>query len=250
MPGRREIYDDRTPPAFPPKMAAMPGRYSLTDPPGALRTLFGIAECPIERPLYNIAPTWNVPVIRPAESGGLEAIMMRWGLLPPWARKITEGAKLHNARCETLAEKRTFRRAFAARRCLLPLDGFFVWHEQDKQKKPYRVCLKGGSPFAAAGLWERWTAPGREDREEGGILSCTLVTTDSPPGLAHLDSRMPVILDAGDYATWLSIENAHEALTRLYEPPAESALDYYPVSERVNKTKNDPLVVERLPEAG
>ena len=86
----------------------MPGRYSLTDPKAAMELLFGV-ECPAERPLYNIAPSWNVPEVRDAAGGGLEAVMMRWGLVPRWARKITEGAKLHNARYETLAEKRTFR---------------------------------------------------------------------------------------------------------------------------------------------
>ena len=228
----------------------MPGRYSLTDPKAALELLFGITECPVERPLYNIAPSWNVPVVRRAAAGGLEALMMRWGLLARWARKITEGAKLHNARCETLAEKRTFRGAFAERRCLLPADGFFVGHEHEQRKHPYRIALKGGRPFACAGLWERWTAPGREERAEGGILSCTLVTTATTPALAHLDSRMPVILDPADFEAWLSTENGAEDVARLFTPWPDADLDCYPVSDLVNRPKNDPRVVEPLADAG
>jgi len=216
----------------------MPGRYSLTDPKATMELLFGV-ECPAERPLHNIAPTWYVPVVRHAASGGLEAVMMRWGLVPRWVRKITEGAKLHNARCETLAEKRTFRGPFAKRRCLLPLDSFFVWYEHEKQKVPYRISLTGGRPFACAGLWERWTAPGHEESAEGGMLSCTLVTTATMSALAHLDSRMPVILDPADHAAWLDLGASAVDLDVLLRPCPAERLALHEVSARVNSHVND-----------
>jgi putative SOS response-associated peptidase YedK len=139
-------------------MPAMCGRYSLTTAPEAMRTLFAFENLPNLAPRYNIAPTQLAPVVR-TRNGARELILMRWGLVPSWAKEVAIGARMINARADTIAEKPAFRDAFRERRCLVPADGFYEWRAENGRKQPFRVGLKGGRPFAFAGLWERWTAP-------------------------------------------------------------------------------------------
>ena len=237
----------------------MCGRYSLTTPVEALRRLFDFPEQPNLAPRYNIAPTQQVAAVRlapppavDAGEGGAEAAhetgrhlaMLRWGLIPSWAKDAAIGSRMINARAETLAGKPAFRAAFRKRRCLLAADGFYEWRKgAEGPKQPYRIALEDGGPFAFAGLWERW----RDPREGAWVETCTIVTTDANALLRPIHHRMPVILDPADHAAWLDPATAPEAAQELLGPYAGAGLVAYPVSLRVNKVANDdPAVIVPL----
>lgn len=207
----------------------MCGRYSLTSPLDALQAPFSFDELPNLRPRYNIAPTQEVPVVRTRQDGGREFVAMRWGLVPSWARQIGGGPPLINARAETLAEKPSFRNAFARRRCLVAADSFYEWKTAGTgPKQPYRIALPGDAPFAFAGIWERW------DGGAGGALeSFAIVTTEAAPAIADIHHRMPVILPPESYGGWLAGPDAG-----LLAPYA-GELHAYPIGTAVNKVAND-----------
>lgn len=216
----------------------MCGRYSLTTPLQALRALFGFEESPNLAPRYNIAPTQEVPVVR-QEEGARHLAMLRWGLIPSWAKDRTIAAKLINARSETAGEKPSFRQAFAKRRCLIPADGFYEWKAEKDGKQPYRIGFGEARPFAFAGLWESWRDPADGARVE----SCTILTTDATAALRDLHDRMPVILVPDVFDRWLSPQSSKEACQALMTPykegPAYGPLVVFPVSKAVNKVAND-----------
>lgn len=215
----------------------MCGRYSLTTAPEALRRLFNFDNMPNLAPRYNIAPTQDVPVIRRADGGddanGRRLAMMRWGLVPSWSKDIGRSAPMINARAETVAEKPSFRAAFKSRRCLVPADGFYEWRLENDKKQPFRIGLKGGAPFAFAGLWEQWESP-----DGDRIESAAIVTTEANEKLRPIHARMPVILDPNDYDQWLgaTAEQAAPTLLRPY-PPEDMA--FYRVGLRVNSVRYD-----------
>lgn len=211
----------------------MCGRFSLTTPTGALRALFGFDEMPNLPPRYNIAPTQDVAAVRFTGPERRPAFtLLRWGLVPAWAKEIAAGSPLINARAETVAEKPAFRNALRRRRCLIPADGFFEWQKrEDGTKQPWRITLEGGAPFAFAGLWEHWAgADGSE------VESCAIVTTVAADGIARIHGRMPVILDAADFMAWL--DGTSEQAQSLLRPYL-GALAAYPVGSRVNSVRND-----------
>lgn len=229
----------------------MCGRYSLTTAPEALRRLFDFTgPAPNLRPRYNVAPTQTMPVVRMKKAGaGRELVMMRWGLIPHWAKEAAFGYRTINARAETVARRPAFRSAFKRRRCLVPADGFYEWRELDRKKQPYRIGLKGGEPFAFAGLWERWTAAedGKGFSEGDEVESYTIVVTQANEKLRPIHDRMPVILAPEDYEVWLSNGAHAEAAGKLLRPFPEAPMAYYRVSTRVNSPANDdPAVVEQL----
>ncbi len=212
----------------------MCGRYSLTTPIDALRDLFQIDALPNLPPRYNIAPTQAVLAVRigPNESER-SFTAFRWGLIPSWAKDPAIGSRMINARAETVAEKPAFRAAFRRRRCLIAADGFYEWTKAGKGgKQPWRISLPDSAPFAFAGLWENWMSPDGSEVE-----SCTIVTTEAAPAIADLHHRMPVILDPADYDRWLTADPPQEA-TALMRPYA-GALEFYPVTTRVNNVRND-----------
>ncbi len=220
----------------------MCGRYSITTPVEALRQLFLFDELPNLAPRYNVAPTQEVPAVRLAraepdaeQSGKRELVMLRWGLLPFWAKDIKQGAKMINARAETVADKPAFRNAFKKRRCLIPADGFYEWRGKKGDKQPYRIALADGGPFAFAGLWEAWTNPEDQSR----IESCTIVVTEANARLRAIHDRMPVIIAPGDHAAWLDPQSDRAALESLLKPYPAEALTAVPVSKHVNKVAND-----------
>jgi len=223
---------------------ALCGRYSLTTAPEALRRLFEFTNLPNLAPRYNIAPTQQTPVVRPAsDSEGRELVMLRWGLIPAWAKDASFGARTINARADTVASKPSFRDAFAARRCLVPADGFYEWRTEDGRKQPFRIGMKGGAPFAFAGLWERWTPP------EGGetIESVTIITTDANDKLRPIHGRMPVILDPADYGAWLDRAPEGAEAERMLGPYPAEPMAFYRVGTRVNNVRNDdPTCIEPL----
>lgn len=197
------------------------------------------ADGPVEwRPRYNGAPTQRFPVLRVGADGARELALMRWGLIPSWARDPKIGNSLINARAETVAEKPAFRAAFRSRRCLIPADGFYEWRRlAGGGKQPYRIGLSNGGPFSFAGLWERW---------DGGPepLETFTIVTDMPNDLVQsIHNRMPVIVGPGDYDAWLAGDGA--AARALLRPFPATRMRAYPVSSRVGSPRNDdPALIE------
>jgi len=219
----------------------MCGRYELHSHPAALALAFGLDYPPEIRPRYNIAPMQDVPVIRMNQAGGRELAQMRWGLVPRWAKDPSIGAKMINARAETLTEKRAFRNALQRHRCLLPADGFYEWKPGNGGiKQPMHVGMADGAPFALAGLYDRWLTP------EGDALdTCTIITARANAQLAAMHDRMPVIIAPETYERWLDV--ASDDIGDLLLPFPANAMTWYPVSTRVNSVRNEgPELIERV----
>ena len=219
----------------------MCGRYTLATPLGELAEQFGFdGPLPDLRPSYNVAPTQEVAtVVEGGEGRRLE--MSRWGLIPAWADDPGIGARMINARSETVAEKPSFKKAFKQRRCLIPADGFYEWRKENGGKQPYYIRTQSGRPFAFAGLWESWSRNGE------GIQSCTILTTGANDFLQEIHHRMPVILPPEVYDLWLDpgIREPDQLLPLLAQYPGE-AMEAYPVSRRVNSpSNNEPGCIER-----
>lgn len=187
-------------------------------------------------PTYNAAPTQQLPVYRVTPGGGRELVRLRWGLVPFWAKSPDIGAKMINARGETVAQKPAFRAAFARRRCLVPMSGFYEWRRAGGRRMPYFIRLLNAEVFAAAGLYESWREPGAE----APLETFTIITTDANEMVRPLHDRMPVILHEADYETWLS-PDIHDApaLSRLLVPYPAEETRVFPVSTRVNSAVND-----------
>jgi len=219
-------------------LPAMCGRYSLTSPAEAIRQLFGLAARPALFPRYNIAPGQAMLAIRRGQAGAPEAFFARWGLVPYWAKDVSIGSRMINARVETVMEKAAFKHAFRRRRCLIPADGFYEWQGRaGGPKQPFRIHFTDNGPFAFAGLWEHWQGPDGSELESTSIL-----TTTATPAISPLHERMPVILDQADFPTWLGEgdETAVKAPLGLLRPYAGSrVISAYPVSTRVNAVGND-----------
>ncbi len=228
----------------------MCGRYSITLPTEALRSLFDVDSMLNLQPRWNMAPTQDAPVVRLGSEGQRQLAMMRWGLVPSWAKEIEIGARMINARRETVAEKPPFRAAFRSRRCLIPADRFYEWRTEAGHKQPYRVVRKDRAPFAFAGLWEIW-----EGRGEGSPLETfTILTTGANEAIAHIHHRMPVMLfDRAAFATWL--EGDGETAGRLTEAVDPAVIEAYPVDRRVGNVRNDaagliePVALDAVPAA-
>ncbi len=200
-------------------------------------------------PRYNIAPTDPVPTIRQdAKNPGRHFTLMRWGLIPFWAKDPGIGVKTINAVSETAAEKPAFREAMQRRRCLVPADGFYEWARTGpKEKQPYNFGMADDSMFAFAGLWDRWRDPAGKD-----VLSCTILTTRPNALTVNVHDRMPVILRREDYDLWLDPGITNPAnLADLLAPFDPRLMKKYPVSQRVNSVKNDdPQCAEEIQSAG
>lgn len=213
----------------------MCGRFTLTVDPADLQEAFPEYTFPEPyAPRFNIAPTQPVLAI-PNE--GSSADFFLWGLIPSWAKDPSIGARLINARAETLAEKPSFRAAFKYRRCLIPADGFYEWKAEpgEKRKTPYFIHMQDGKPFAFAGLWETWNSP-----DGGQLRSCTIITTEPNVLMARLHQRMPVILHPRDYAQWLDPAPIQPSgLLPLLQPFPAEKMTAHPVSTLVNSPAND-----------
>jgi putative SOS response-associated peptidase YedK len=215
----------------------MCGRYRLSRRKQLVEEYFGTDSGEYDwNPRYNIAPTQHIPVIRQHPTLPIRKLsMLRWGLIPSWARDTSVGAGMINARSETVAVKPAFREALQWRRCLIPADGFYEWQRNGQIKQPY--CLEVGDEelFAFAGLWDRWTSPQREV-----IESCSIVTTTANSLLSDIHDRMPVILTPADYELWLdpAFKNI-AAVSEVLKPFEPALMRRYPVSTRVNHVVND-----------
>jgi putative SOS response-associated peptidase YedK len=220
----------------------MCGRYVRTTPIIELATLFGCPAPPPETPThFNIAPTQPVAVVRivrAAPTGGRELAVVRWGLIPSWADDPSIGNRLINARSETAATKPSFRGAMRQRRCLVPADAFYEWQAPagggKGKKQPHIIRLKGGGPFAFAGLWESWTSP------EGKVVeSCTILTTEANDVLRPIHDRMPVIIAPEDYDRWLDPATTPADVQALLRPFPPERMESFPVSTLVNRPANE-----------
>lgn len=226
----------------------MCGRYMLTHPVEALRALFGFVDQPNLPARFNIAPTQDVAAVRLGGDDTRRLSMLRWGLVPPWAKDVDPtGSPIINARAETVFEKPSFRSAIKRRRCLIPADGFFEWKRPagEGRKQPFRIGLHDWQPFAFAGIWEHWTA---KDGSGDEIHSCAILTTDANSLVARVHNRMPVILDPADYGHWLDPDMTTDSIAQLMAPYPAEAMDLYPVHSKVGSPLNDdPSVIDPLP---
>ena len=214
----------------------MCGRFTLFEADAILSKDFGAPISFDLQPRYNIAPTQQILAVRQSIGGkGREAVFLRWGLIPHWAKDPSIGNRMINARAETVGEKPAFRSAFRSRRCLVPSSGFYEWKKEERGKQPYFIRPKGRSSFAFAGLWEQWQGP------EGSLVeSCTLITTEANELISRLHDRMPVILPPSEYALWLDpgISDGRRLIPHLQPYPA-NALEAFPVDAIVNNPKMD-----------
>ena len=209
----------------------MCGRFSLTVNEAELNERFQLAggtEPYVAR--YNCAPTQALAVI--TNSGNNKLNHMRWGLVPSWARDVKIGAKMINARAETIMEKASFRSAFSHRRCLVPATSFFEW-KKEKIKIPYAIQLVGGGVFSMAGIWEEW-----KSAEGINLRSFSIITTEANGLMRPFHDRMPVILSRANENHWLSDLPAGE-LSGLLFPCPDEWLKLFPVSSLVNSPAND-----------
>jgi putative SOS response-associated peptidase YedK len=215
----------------------MCGRLTLTTPARVVAEHFDVAEVPLLAPRYNIAPSQTVAVVRQRRSVPERTLEMRvWGLVPAWAAEPSIGARLINARAETVAQKRAYRDAFRQRRCLVAADGFYEWQARGRNpKQPYHVTPQGAELFAIAGLYERWTG------SEGSPLdTCTLITTEANERMRPVHGRMPALLPRDAWSAWLDPKGHDvEALQALLCPSPVDSLALQPVGLRVNDTRHD-----------
>src|SRR5262245_28088305 len=189
-------------------------------------------------PRYNLCPgDQALVIVRVGDKKSLQ--MMKWGLIPSWAKDPKIGFQCINARAETVETKAAFKDAFFKRRCLVVADGFYEWKKLEGKKIPYRYILPKNQIFTMAGLWDRWQAP------LGEVLTFTIVTTDANELVNQAHNRMPVILDRGEEDLWLDLKTDRETLRRLLKPHPQEAMQAYEVSSKVNSGKNDsPELIE------
>lgn len=211
----------------------MCGRFYLDTLPDVAMEHFTIRSVPTFDVSYNIAPSQSALVVRPDKDGNREAVLLRWGLIPFWAKDPKIGYKMINARSETAAEKPAFRAAWKKRRCLVAVSGFYEWRKQAQgPKQPYAIALKDQSVFAIAGLWESW-----RDADGNPLETCTLLTTGPNALMEEIHHRMPVILDPEQFDQWL--RGTTEQAAELVTPYAADRMHYWPISTAVNKPANN-----------
>ena len=212
----------------------MCSRYFLDADGNVIAYTFNVPVHERIRKRFNIAPTQEAPVVRVAESGAREVAMLRWGLVPSWAKDLAIGNRMINARSETAMEKPSFRTAFRSRRCLVPASGFYEWTGEAGRKIPHAITVADQPVFAFAGLWERWHDRSRP--EAPAVETYTLLTTGANRALAAIHDRMPVILSPADHEVWLTAPEQEAA--RLLKPYADEPMRERVVSTRVNNPRN------------
>jgi putative SOS response-associated peptidase YedK len=244
----------------------MCGRYASSKRPDELVDEFGIEEVRVTETLeadYNVAPTKDVyaVVARPREDEPPQRQLrvVKWGLVPSWAKDPGIGSRLINARMETVAEKPAFRKAFQKRRCLLPADGYYEWYVSDRvtkshkpAKQAYFIRPKDGGTLAMAGLYEFWPDPAKaEDDPDRWRWTCTVITADAEDDLGRIHERMPLMVEPERWAEWL--DPGCPGSLDLLVPAAPGRLEAYPVGNQVSNVRNngpqliDPLPLEEAP---
>jgi len=223
--------------------AEMCGRFVSATSPGEIADYFGassVGETLIE-PNYNVAPSVQVPVVA-ERSDGRRLDLMRWGLVPFWAKSVTIGNKMINARVETVTEKSAFRSAIKRHRCIVPADAFYEWTSvadptsKKPRKQPWCIQRRDEAPFAFGGLFEHWKDP---DGDGTKIVSCTILTRAATEVIAPIHDRMPLMIPPAHWDSWLdpSLEDAADML-RTIEPPPDDLFQIYAVSTAVNNSRS------------
>jgi putative SOS response-associated peptidase YedK len=240
----------------------MCGRYASSRDVGDLVEEFDIAQVKVAAPLpasYNVAPTDEVYAVLerpPREDRPQERQLrsLRWGLVPSWAKDPGIGARMINARMETVADKPAFRKAFASRRCLLPADGYFEWYPTEQTgprgkplKQPFFIRPRDGGVLAMAGLYEIWRDEALADDDPAAWRwTCTVITTTAEDDLGRIHDRMPLMVAPNRWDDWL--DPTHPGALELLEPATPGRLEAYPVSPLVSNVRNNgPELVEPLP---
>lgn len=214
----------------------MCGRYTLALPdPGAIRDRFGIGEQIEPRQRFNVAPGDDVLAVTTDRAGTPRGEMLRWGLVPSWAKTPDTGLKMINARLETVTERPAYRRAFERFRCLIVADGFYEWQRvTGGPKQPFHITRDDGALFAFAGLWSSWHAP------DGSTLrTCTIITRPANARLTALHDRMPVILAAQGEREWLDTTTPAGRLDEILAGLSADHTALRPVSLAVNDARYD-----------
>lgn len=220
----------------------MCGRYVSSSTPGELADYFGaaIVNESLTEPNFNVAPTVQVPVVVQREQAR-HLDLMRWGLIPFWAKSASIGAKMINARVETVTEKSAYRNAIRKHRCLIPADAFYEWTavadpaSKKPRKQPWCIRRNDGDPFTFAGLFETWRDP---DDDGNRIRSCTILTGAANEAMAPIHDRMPIMLPPDHWQAWLDVDNdAQSVLDSLPTPPA-SLFSIHAVSTAVNNSRS------------
>ncbi|HTB98123.1 MAG TPA: SOS response-associated peptidase [Terracidiphilus sp.] len=216
----------------------MCGRFARRSTQEVLADWFGVEmeDMPFFAPTYNAAPQSTQPVVRLDRDTGKRAVsLLRWGLIPFWARDAKFGYTTINARAEEVASKPAYREALKKRRCLVPADAFYEWQKIDaKTKKPFAIALRSREPYAFAGLWERW-AP----KDGEALETFTIVTTDPNDLMVKIHDRMPVIVEKRDYDRWLEPGDPAQPPTDLLRPFPADKMAAWPVSARVGNVRNN-----------
>jgi putative SOS response-associated peptidase YedK len=215
----------------------MCGRFALNENPKKFAEHFKLSGDVSISPSWNIAPSTRICSITADEEQRRHLSLMKWGLIPSWAKDVTIGSKLNNARGETVAEKPSFRTSFKFSRCIIPASGFFEWKTEDGVKQPYYISFKSGEPMAFAGLWSKWN----------DIDSCCIITTSANSLMEPIHDRMPVILDVEQWATWLSPGvKQTDMLLPMIRPHDAEVMQAWPVSKDLNRVglRNDAGLVE------
>ena len=250
-------------------LESMCGRYATSASPQDLMEEFEVDDLfdSLPGPDYNVAPTVAVPAIFERRVKGTGEIRRRlapliWGLVPSWAKAASIGSRMINARLETVAEKPAFRRAFSARRCLLPADGFYEWYAAESpggsstgrgagktRKQPFFIHRADGGRLVMAGIYEIWRDPTKErDDDSAWLRTCSVITTEATDAVGHIHDRMPMVISRDAIDAWLdpALTDPQEALKLLAVTEADQ-LEAYAVSTEVNSVENNnPSLVEPL----
>jgi putative SOS response-associated peptidase YedK len=246
----------------------MCGRYAASANPQELVEEFEVDEvfAGVPGPDYNVAPTVEVPAVLERRAKDTGEVTRRltplvWGLVPSWAKDRSIGSRLINARRETLAEKPAFRKAFSARRCLLPADGYYEWYTSEAatqvlrrsvktKKQPFFIHRADGGRLAMAGIYEIWRDPTKDREDDSAWLrTCSVITTQATDAVGHIHDRMPMVIGRDSWDAWLDPGLTDpDAALRLLAVTEPEALEAYAVSTAVNSVKNnEPSLVEPLP---
>lgn len=221
----------------------MCGRYASSASQELLADTFDLDEVvDLPPPSWNVAPTDLVPAVveRPGEQGSVRKLVaLKWGLVPSWSKDASGGARMINARVETVSDKPAFRKAFATRRCLLPADGYYEWYTTSQVgprgkpvKQPFFIHPADGGLLVMAGLYEFWKAP-----DSGWLSTCTVITTTATDALGQIHDRMPMVIARQAWGDWLNPDFAGNPLELLHVPAPE--LEAYAVSRAVGQVANN-----------
>lgn len=211
----------------------MCGRYNLIATPESIAEHFQLARLPRFQPSYNITPAQKILCIVELDDKSLKSVNLFWGLVPSWSKDSKNSHHLINARAETIREKPSFRAAFHKRRCLIVASGFYEWQQRENGKLAFHIHRRDDGVFAFAGLWEHW------EHDATSLYSCTIITTAATPMMQPIHARMPVILPARHYRTWLDKSAVADDVFQLFDDAAYADMTTTAISDYVNNPKQN-----------